>query len=304
MLNDGIRFAPLYEPVMNSDHLPMTLCALRGLGGNDDFLLSYKSEYEARLQTIEPEPALADWRQGLGQRARYPGLLAYFLDTEITPALISDVLQICLPGVALDAFHPIIRLGYALDFEADKEKAAALAYLVSVHSDMPHSANRVSLEEQLQHQAAMGPVELKSARFGPSMQELAGDGRYPVGRADDLEALANAALAIYQSTRNFFALHLVTATQALRCSLTEDNMELGVSSMTGAMMASHLVVGSPAIGDPVDVPTVLDPEHAYKYAWVCASEYQAYGNDAYLEEISKFKQAGLLPEWVAVPKPG
>lgn len=35
LLDQGLEFDPHYLPSMNSDHLPMTLCAMAGLGASD-----------------------------------------------------------------------------------------------------------------------------------------------------------------------------------------------------------------------------------------------------------------------------
>lgn len=302
LLDDGIRYDPHYLPSMNSDHMPMTLCAIVGLGGTIDDCLAYRDDYSRILHEFEPLPAIEDWRAGLGDDACYPALQGYFL-AEIKKRGISETvsqyLPQILPGLAMDAFHPIIRLGYAIDFESDSESAAALAYMVSCHRPVPTSNTPLSISGVLQSQAEQGSLALTQNRFGALIQELIDQGVYPVGCAASLEACARSALDVYLGTRNFFALHLVTATQAVRiCSRLVDE-EVALSSLTGSILASHLALGSPTIGEPQPVPDRLDREHTFKYAWACLSEYREYGDPRYLAEIRGFREAGLIPAWCA-----
>ena len=303
MLSDGTKFAPLYKPANNSDHLPMTLCAMQGLGATQEVLLAFKEEYEQRLHVWQFDKAIDDWRHGLGVPSSYPALLQFFqlrLAEQDNENVIGEVLSRCLRSIALDAFHPIIRLGYAIDFGSEDEIAAGLAYIVSVHRDMPLDSAAIELMQTVINQSEAAPLTLTANRFGPSIFELVERDLYPTGSATSFATLARVALRLYQSTRNFFALHLVTATQALRCAVTEKTESEGIAAMTSAILASHLVLGSPALtDDPLPAPANLDPEHAYKFVWACLAEYREYGDDEYLDEIESFRQAGLVPSWAA-----
>ncbi len=64
----------------------------------------------------------------------YPSLLAFFKEQVFDHGIESTVAKFLpefVSSIAMDAFHPIIRLGYAIDFQSPDETAAALAYLVS-----------------------------------------------------------------------------------------------------------------------------------------------------------------------------
>ena len=302
MLADGVRFAPHYEPVSNSDHLPMTLSAMSGLGATVDTLLDFRASYSRRLHEWVPGRSVQHWQDGSGKPDAYPALMNYFrsrINEEGHEAILGEVLGVFLPGIAMDAFHPVIRLGYAVDFGSPDEIAAALAYMTIVHRDVPVSATPLDLAVMVDSQSEQGKVEFRSSRFGDCIVELLTNEIYPTGTASNLKELATVSLDVYQATRNFFALHLVTATQALRCCVPGGLQQLGIQSMTGALLASHLVLGSPRVQmRPLPAPTQLDPEHAYKYTWACLSEYRCYGDDRYLSEIEAFKQAGLVPSWV------
>lgn len=44
LLADGIRYDPRYLPSLNSDHMPMTLCASSALGGDDEACIAFRDE--------------------------------------------------------------------------------------------------------------------------------------------------------------------------------------------------------------------------------------------------------------------
>lgn len=302
LLSDGIRFAPNYKPVSNSDHLPMTLAAMHGLGATDAALIRFRDEYAERLHTWEAGDPVDDWQNCLGQREKYPALLLYFqsrLQVADAQDLLEEVLPGVLMGVALDAFHPLIRLGYGVAFNTMDEIAAGLAYMVSVHEEMPLGFSSLDLQEAIVQQAEQGAVEFRSNRFSESLKELVDQGRYPVGSVANLQELAKASLDIYLATRNFFALHLVTSTQALRMVTTPATEQTAMAAMSGAVLASHVVLQSPAIGESMVVPEKLDPEHAIKYVYSCLVEYREYGDGRYVDEIRSFRDSGLVPAWVA-----
>lgn len=302
LLREGIRFSPLYKPVYNSDHLPMALAAMHGLGASDDQLVKFRDDYVQRLQSWEPAGATDDWTTKLGDRSAYPALLAYFnrqLDSRQQQDVIEEVLATTLPGIALDAFHPIIRLGYAVEFDTREEIAAALAYMVTAHRDMPVDMSLLDVRSLLDQQVRHGALALKANRFTGALEELVETGLYPTGSTESFAELATVALDVYIATRNFFALHLVTSTQALRCAVPPALEPIAVASQTSALLASHLILKSPAIGSAMSVPDQLDPEHAIKYAWSCLSEYRVYGDGRYIDEIRTFRDKGLVPPWVA-----
>jgi hypothetical protein len=94
---------------------------------------------------------------------------------------------------------------------------------------------------------------------------------------------------------------MVTATQAARICARYTSEQVVLASLTGALLAAHRVVGSPGFDreNPAPAPEHLDREHIYKYIYACVSEYEAYGDCRYLEEISQFRQQGLIADWAA-----
>ena len=306
LLVDGTRYDPRYLPSRNADHMPMTLCAITGLGGHLDDLIAYRDQYKKILHEIPSVSASPDWRLGIGRNDSYPSLLAWFTEQVAEKGIesaVSEYLPEFIGSLAMEAFHPIIRLGYAIDFKSEAETAAALAYIVSSHQNVPVDVDHsVDIRDEMQAQVRIGSRPFKRAGFTRSICELLDDNDYPVGRTADIGDAAIIALDIFRSTRNFFALHMVTATQAVRICSEFIDKKLALAALTGGLLAAHQVVGSPGFGRVHSMPVNdrLSDEHTYKYAWACLSEYRHYGDNRYLEEIQGFRQNGLIPQWCAV----
>ncbi len=304
LLADGIRFDPHYLPSMNSDHLPMTLCAMSALGADADVLTRYRNEYSSILRPVAPAGVLEHWQDGVGDIDQYPALLRYFqnqVEARGIAATVSDYLPQFAHSLIAEAFHPLIRLAYAVDFHSTAETAAALAYMAGSTFPVPVDPRQpIALGELLANQAAQ-PIAISGARFGSGIRQLLDSGLYPKGVAGDFADCAGHALDIYRSTRNFFALHMVTATQAARVCARFTDEKFMLASVTGALLAAHRAVGSPHFdrSKPMPAPIQLDHEHIYKYIYACVSEYKTYGDPRYLEEIDQFRQNGLIANWAA-----
>ncbi len=305
LLVDGTRYDPRYLPSRNADHMPMTLCAISGLGGQLDALIAYRERYKKILHEIPSVDANPNWRQGIGQNESYPSLLAWFREQVAERGIestVSKYLPEFIGSIAMEAFHPIIRLGYAIDFKSDAETAAALAYMASSHKNVPVNIDHtIDIRNEMQAQVRTGPRSFKKTGFTRSIFELLDDDDYPVGRATDISDAAIISLDIFRSTRNFFALHMVTATQAVRICSEFIDKKLALAALTSGLLAAHQVVGSPDFDHNHSMPVndMLGDEHNYKYAWACLSEYRHYGDDRYLDEIQGLRQSGLIPKWCA-----
>jgi hypothetical protein len=306
LLIDGTRYDPRYLPSRNADHMPMTLCAISGLGGHLDALSAYRDQYKKILHEIPSVNASPDWRQDIGRNESYPSLLAWFTEQVAEKGIasaVSEYLPEFIGSLAMEAFHPVIRLGYAIDFKSEAETAAALAYIVSSHKNVPVNVDHtIDIRSEMQAQVRTGPRSFKKPGFTRGICDLLDDDDYPVGRTANIDDAAIIALDIFRSTRNFFALHMVTATQAVRICSEFIDKKLALAALTGSLLAAHQVVGSPDFDRDHSLPVNdrLDDEHNYKYAWACLSEYRHYGDDRYLEEIQGLRQSGLIPQWCAV----
>ena len=140
---------------------------------------------------------------------------------------------------------------------------------------------------------------MSQSRFGGRIAYLVDHGLYPTGQAVSFSDCAKVSLDVYRSTRDFFALHMVTATHAARVCATIVEHDLVLRSLTGALLAAHRALGSPVFdrNKPAPVPDDVDLVHGYKYLYACRAEYAAEADARYLEEIESFEQLKML-QWL------
>ncbi|MEM7080713.1 MAG: questin oxidase family protein [Pseudomonadota bacterium] len=304
LLDRGVNYDPHYLPSMNSDHLPMLLCAMAALGADQAQLSAERERYQQRLRPEVQGPTLAHWRDGIGRMECYAPLRRHFsaeIERSSVDACLHAHLHEFFPSLAQTAFHGVIRLAYAIDFGSPAEVAAGLAYMAASCVDTPITTTRINIAQVMRTQAAQPAQEFSSERFGARIRQLIEQDAYPEGCAASMAECAAVALDVFRSTRNFFALHMVTATQAARICQTYLDEDIATASVSGALLAAHLAVGSPDF-DPNNVlPVVsLDEEHDYKYGWSCLSEYRRYGDARYREEIAALVEGRILPDWITL----
>lgn len=300
LLDAGWQYDPDYLPAYNSDHLPMTLSSMAALGASDEVLTAFQASYSQRLRPVEPGPEISQLQDGRGHREAFASmrlLLQASIADQGLAAVVREHLPQLLPSLATAAFHPLIRLGFALNNQHEMEVASALAYWMtsSFRPQLNAPVQAKNLSEVLSGDQSVGIV---SGPFGQGLNALVERNIYPSPVSTTLADCASASLDVYLGTRNFFALHLVTATEAARaCRDYVSEAEL-VAALSAALRAAYLVLDAPNFDQALPIPSRIDEEHAPKYVYACSSEYQAWGDPRYLEEIKGFKAAGLVPEWV------
>lgn len=299
LLDRGIQFDPHYLPSMNSDHLPMALVALSQLGASDAVLQAFWQQYQVRLRPVVEAEAVTDIAAGRGRLNAFAGIRT-LLQKEIKVAgpepVVSKYLPELLPSVAASAFHPIIRLGFALKAGHHDEIASALAsWLIQPFNIALGAAAGGKLGARLRQLQA---PDIPEGRFSAGLEQLKQRDLYPKPIATTLAECAATSLEVYLGTRNFFALHFVTATQAARQCLPYSSEPELVAALTAAIQAGYLLVDAPDFAEPLPPPAQLDEEHCIKYVYACWQEYQHYEDSRYLAEINAFVAAGLVPDWV------
>lgn len=304
LLDEGAGFDPHYVPSMNTDHLPMALVALSNLGATEVVLKDFQTRYKERLRPVIDGPDVPSIAAGRGRFEAFAGI-RQILNAEIAEKGVDEVLAqqlpALLPSLASGAFHPMIRLGFALRANHVGEVASALAYWLVQPFDpkLKPTKTGVGMRKTLE---TLDVVDVPPGRFGAGLSLLDEKDLYPAPLDTTLADCASASLDVYLGTRNFFALHFVTATQAARQCLPYANEDLMVQSLTAAIQAGYLVVGAPEVAQPLPAPAQLDEEHAIKYVYACSEELAFYGDVRYQHEISGFVDAGLVPKWIKVPE--
>jgi hypothetical protein len=300
LLDAGWQYDPDYLPSYDSDHLPMTLSAMATLGASDEVLTAFQASYRQRLRPVESGPEISQLQDGRGCKEAFASmrllLLASIADQGLA-AVVGEHLPRLLPSLATGAFHPLIRLGFALNNQHEMEVSSALAYWMT-SSFRPQLNAPIQAKHLTEVLSADQSVGMATGPFGQGLNVLVERNIYPAPVSTTLADCASASLDVYLGTRNFFALHLVTATEAARaCRAYVSEAEL-VAALSAALRAAYLVLDAPNFDQALPIPARLDQEHALKYVYACSSEYQAWGDPRYLEEIKGFKTAELVPEWV------
>ena len=298
-----------------SNHLPMALTALARMGAAPERLQTYASLYERRL---EPAPAegrilpAAEWPCHLGQKAPYGDFVATFRNAIAERGweqVLRDSLPMLMPGCGAAAFHPLIRLGFAIEAKAPGEMAIALAYWAARFLALPAQAEaaplspdpelllaRLAADPAFNHQpdedALIDGEMLRAAStpgFAPVIGWLAIEGKTP-------RRLARAALKLYAASGDFTALHMVTGTQAARIVLPYCGDRGGALRwLWQGLAAAYLSIGAPPIPERLPIeeerapgwPDILAAacraadEHTIKIVYSSWAEDQAYGDPLY-----------------------
>lgn len=272
----------------------MMALALHGLGAGRAVIEARREAYAKRLDApVSPRPSAPEsTAPALGNRAAYASWLGFF-DAEIAALGIAGALAAHLPGLisgwARDAFHPIIRLAYGVRFGFAPEAAAGLAYLASVG---PHPALEALAANAREVDALTfpSPAAASGRTFDEKYQAALASGAldgavHVVG--DNRRRMAEAALAAFHQSGDFFALHLVTGCHAL--AVCADAIGFKEDALLNAgLFAGYLAAGAPAFGG--DAPAQawrIDDEHDAKLAFSCSEL-------ASLLDSERFRQAAAL----------
>ena len=298
-----------------SNHLSMALVALARMGAPDERLRYYARLYERRLEAApDPGKVLAEWPAYLGRKTRYADFLATFhqaIAEEGWEGTLRRCLPALMPGCGAAAFHPLIRLAFAVEAEEPEEMAIALAYwaarflplgAVPQSPAAPLSADPEDLLARLRAEAAFAHRPDDDALIDAEMKRAAGPPEFApvIGwleiREDTPRRLAAAAQRIYAATGDFTALHMVTALQSARIVLAHcEDREAALRWIWQAFAAAYLSIGKPAIPKRLPIETGGAPawpdilarardaadEHVIKIVYSCWAEDEAYGDPLY-----------------------
>jgi hypothetical protein len=308
----GARYAPHYPPDDNSDHGPMAVLAMHGLGIDFEHIAVFAHQYRRKLVVQAPSltaVTAGNWASHVGRRDSYAALRAYYaadMEARGWRAIIGQYLPLLISGWVKDAFHPLIRLGYGVEFDVPSEIASGLAYLTIMGDD-----------PQLAKIAARAPLETPGAAYlhslqawrDPSFAEGRFNNRYqqasqvaalqPVGGNADtiLKDLSRAALAVFDATHDFFALHLITSSHAFRiCSPWAGPSWEAVYCI--GIAAAYLAIGAPeffalsATQQPPALPlhrlSTSTDEHDIKIAYSALKQSQAFGDSAFVRAAARY----------------
>ena len=216
-----------------ANHLPMALASLARLGADAPRLQAFEAAYATRLQPASPArpwPAGDAWRGRLGRRAAAPlyrSLFAEWVAHEGAADVLAQVLPGLWPGVGAAAFHGLIRTASGVRCGHVGEVAEGLAYWACRHLPLGELAEAPPASRGGRTDPVLLLRRLRAGRsearlLWERMRDASLDGTVnaEVSRLivteDTPRQLAQAAARACAGSGDFVALHLVTATHAMR----------------------------------------------------------------------------------------
>lgn len=309
-----------------ANHIPMSLVALDYLDANRFTLGKYYKEAKERMsleefgdeqitKEITPELDRGNPNLELSWRAYIEDKLEEHAPREI----LNELFPLLIKGVATGAFHPLIRLSYALETHNQDEFIAAMAYWASHYDELNNQTSQkivdpVDLREHF--------IEATDANFADPI-EVVGDTifdkmkhvslskqfneRAHLLEMDFDEYLSQSSLnaaVLFSRDFDFTALHITTSCMALRIVgdyLSKENKALAVQHHYHAFSCAHYVIGAPRITQSLpsndideDWKTInknavqtLD-DHVLKMTYMCLKEAQHYKRPFYKTIASRY----------------
>lgn len=280
LLGQGLAFPPEYRQGL-SNHLPMVLQALHGLGASEAQMLRFVASYRTQFETGWEIPSAShvsteaelNWFSLRSQEGSYPVLLAHFqraLREQGQDAVLREAVPHLLAGISGVAFHGVIRVGHALASGYEPELAAGLAYwawrwqrveaapVLPTNEQIPFETWAAALQDQSQHwrsQAGLISARMLDASRTPLYQGLVGRLLAADSAQERLDQLARLAAQSYVSSANFTVLHMITGLRAVRALL-------------------------PWVGESVDLQPLLAEHFTAAYLAANIKPLQADGRDA------------------------
>jgi hypothetical protein len=299
----GDEYGPHYPPIDNSDHGPMAFLAMHGLGMDVSRIERFAAQYRPKLIAQDRSAGAvteANWKHHIGRRESYRALREFFathIQSQGWESTVSQYLPPLLSGWVKDAFHPLIRLAYGIEFSVDSEIAAGLAYLAITGNDSQLAT--IAERPPSRHDARAYLESLQTWRQ-PSFAEGSFNDRYqaashvaalrPTGGSPEevLATLSRACIEVFDATHDFFALHLVTSSHAFRICSPWAGPNWGAVFSVGIATA-YLAVRAPPFPVlptasarlPLETLSTDDDEHDIKIAYTSLAQARAFGDPTY-----------------------
>lgn len=298
LLDEGAAFDAEYARGL-SNHRPMALLALAGLGADERRLAQFAQAYSTRLQPAPPAaawPAGEAWASRLGERDAWPlyrDLFLHWLHSEDAGDVLRQTLPVLMQGCGAAAFHGLIRTAYAVQSAHRQELADALAYWACRWLDLGTAAGTGTGDEPAAVLARLHAVPKDDALIFERMQAAAAQPRFAAAvdslRIDDartLPRLSTLGATAYAASGNFTALHLVTSAHALRLLMPYldeplPSLQAYWRAYAAAVCAAALQGGTPPRPRPwgqlLAAARASDDDHLVKLVYSCREEQAAHG---------------------------
>ncbi|MFZ6779474.1 questin oxidase family protein [Undibacterium sp. Ji83W] len=271
-----------------TNHCPMALCALAGMGADDrrlqDFFAHWRDTYALPALPLTEAIRYEDFQAYLGKRENFADLQSCFairLAEHGKSEVIKEVFALVPFAPATTAFHALIRLAYGLQAEHAGEIAASLAALVAANFDIDidmqgrQAANSVAAGFQKLSQSMRGKT-YPGRMIAEKMRAVVNDEQFlenlpgmPVTE-NLLDELALWAISAYGQTRDFTILHIVTGVNAARqviAYLDQKTLASKLQELWIALCVAYVSVGAPAVIDAAIYESHMRAKHRQLCSW-------------------------------------
>ncbi len=296
-IEKGLIYHPVYGSGF-SNHLPMSLVALDQLGASEAQLENYYSTSSSRLDLRKTDSENGTFNfteKALGQKDLFEDFFRYFKDRlKHTSAekLLTEVIPVLMKGVGGAAFHPLIRLSYALRSDCRDEIAMSLAYWATEYLELGNSHQH--------HDESLGDIRTRLDAFtsDESFRSTITDRIKAINEAVQkaeviiqpevltLKDIREFSLGEFAKADNFTLLHTVTASHAFRsASHYFENEEEALRYLWEAIVMAQLSTGIKYNGVPaktpeikMDWPEIIEhalnstDDHVIKLVYTCFDE--------------------------------
>lgn len=158
LLEDNHKKYHINYDTFKANHIPHALCSLYQLGASNQRLEEYYGNYVKKLVLIETPNKKIDsqnYKEYLGKRNSYPAYLSFFdqiLKEHGVGYCINTYLPDLIHGLTCEALHPLIHIGYGIEFDIPIIVTEGLAFLCDWYTStakiLDHLATNESTEKK------------------------------------------------------------------------------------------------------------------------------------------------------------
>lgn len=299
-----------------SSHIPMVSYSLYELGVSFDEISEYLDKTIKRINIVKEDFTELyniddeNFEKYLGAENSFGSYYKYFskkLNEENYKEMLGDFLPKLIRGVAGRAFHPLIRLSYALRSDNEEEVVKSLSYFASKYlphkfDDLPSNSEKpleslISLVESVKGEEYNGNLIADRIDKVYRLEGFKNNAFTLKGNSEELLSQLDKIInKLFIETKNFTILHAVTSKEAIRAllPLVKDKENI-LQNYWLAVLAAYITVDSPEVRDldiyiPNDLPEfkeiisesiASDNDHTIKLANSCRIEFERSGDEVY-----------------------
>lgn len=326
LLSDNLKYSPLFGKGF-ANHVSMGLLALHRLGADDERLSDFMEKSSAKLEPLAKplvEISRDSFEKQMGEIEAFPSFLTFFKKIHAKSGvndcdeIIREQLPVLMPGLAGGAFHPMIRLAYAVEEKTTDDILFSLAYFAASNGRLgtfprcgdikfaPYAilkAIRSDSKMRLTDKSGIIYDHLKNSAAIPGFDSHVNGFNL---EESHLPLIASVVLKIYLAKENITTLHGVTATHAFRILLPYmADVKNALVSLWQAVAALYVAVGAPELDvshddtvkswDEIASEAIRSPDvHTIKFIYSGIEEDRLYNNRNY--KIAASRRLALSKE--------